>query len=214
MECHDQDEEDSTFLCPDCSFQSMNRDQLLVHLEIKHDKHICNNCNIACKSRNDSNKHIAESHRSHKPCRDYATNSCEYKECRFRHIKLQHNEQICYTCGIKSQTIKDLMVHIKDIHGSQPCTKFAKGQCDRGSRCWYNHRKSPNTNVNQSPPTARQGGFQEVFQTPHPQIQVHKLSEEGQRQIVIQETQKFVTQMMPALMKQILESMTVNQTHQ
>ena len=66
MECHDQDEEDSTFLCPDCSFQSMNRDQLLVHLEIKHDKHICNNCNIACKSRNDSNKHIAESHRSHK----------------------------------------------------------------------------------------------------------------------------------------------------
>ena len=82
MECHDKDEEDSTFLCADCSFQSMNRDQLLEHLETKHDKHICNICNIACKSGNDLNKHTAQSHKSHKPCREFATISCDYKsEC-------------------------------------------------------------------------------------------------------------------------------------
>ena len=214
MECHDNDEEDSTFLCVDCSFQSMNRDQLLEHLETKHDKHICNTCNIACISRNDLNKHIAQSHKSHKPCREYATNSCDYKsECKYRHIKLKHNEQICYTCGKRTQTIKELMAHIKDVHGSQPCTKYAKGQCDRGSKCWYNHSKT-NIHSNQSPSTARLECFQKVIPIPHPQIQVQKLSEEGQRQIVVQETQKIVTQMMPVLVKQILESMSGNQTPQ
>ena len=84
MACHDNNEEDSTFLCRDCSFQSMNRDQLLELLETKHNKYICDTCNIACASRNNLNKHIAQSHKSHKPCRDFATNSCEYKsECKY-----------------------------------------------------------------------------------------------------------------------------------
>ena len=33
MTCHGNEEEDSSFLCRDCSFQAMNRDQLLEHLE-------------------------------------------------------------------------------------------------------------------------------------------------------------------------------------
>ena len=53
MSCHDSDEEDSSFLCGDCSYQAMNRDQLLEHLENRHDKHICNSCNIECKSKNE-----------------------------------------------------------------------------------------------------------------------------------------------------------------
>ena len=64
MTCHDNDEEDSTFLCEDCPFQCINRDQLLEHLETKHEKHICNTCNIACKSKTFLNKHILESHKS------------------------------------------------------------------------------------------------------------------------------------------------------
>ena len=142
------------------------------------------------------------------------TKSCDYKsECKYRHIKLKHNQQICYTCGKRTQTIKELMAHIKDVHGSQPCTKYAKGQCDRGRKCWYNHRKT-NIHLNQSPPTARLEGFQKVISVPYPQIQVRKLSEEGQRQIVVQESQKKVTQMMPALVKQILELISGNQTPQ
>ena len=131
MACHDNDEEDATFLCKDCSFQSMNRDQLIDHLETKHEKYICNTCNIACMSKNELSKHIVQNHKSHKPCRDFAANSCEYRsECRYKHIKVQKNEQICYTCGEKTQTIKDLMIHIKETHGSQSCTKFSRGQCD------------------------------------------------------------------------------------
>ena len=127
MSCHDNDEEDSSFLCGDCSFQSMNRDQLLEHLETKHENHICNTCNIGCTSKNALNKHIAENHKSHKPCRDYATNSCDYEsQCKYRHIRLKENEQICYTCGERTKALKDLMTHIKDTHGSQPCTRFAK----------------------------------------------------------------------------------------
>ena len=61
----------------------------------------------------------------------------------------------------KNQYMKDLMVHIKDAHGSQPCTKFGKGQCDRQSRCWYSHSKLPNINANLPEPTARQVFFSE-----------------------------------------------------
>ena len=212
MECHDNNEEDSTFLCNECPFQSMNRDQLLEHLETKHDKHICNTCNIACRSKNDLNKHIGESHKSHKPCREFATNSCSYKsECKYRHIKLKHNEQICYTSGKRTVTINDLMTHIKNIHGNQPCTRYAKGQCDRGSGCWYYHSKTPINNSNQS---ERLQGFQKVLPAQNLQIQVHNLSEEGRRQIVVQETQKIVTQMMPELVKQILDSIALNQVPQ
>ena len=213
MACHDKDEEDSSYLCGDCSYQAMNRDQLLEHLEKKHDKHICNSCNIACISKNELKKHIGESHRSHKPCRDYATNSCEYAECRFRHIKLRENEHICYKCGVRSSTIKDLMMHIREIHGSEPCTKFAKGECDRNLRCWYSHSRLPTRAQKQSysqedfreGPTARRP----VIDTRSPtRAQVHQVSENIQKQKITEVTQKVLAQIMPSLVKQIME--TVN----
>ena len=144
MTCQDKDEGDSSFLCGDCSFQAMNRYQLLEHLEKKHDKHTCNSCNIACNSNNALNKHIKDHHKSHTPCRDYVSNSCDYdSDCKYNHIKLQENEHICYTCGEQTFIIKDLMSHIKETLGSQPCTKYAKRQCNRKNRCWYTHGKSP-----------------------------------------------------------------------
>jgi hypothetical protein len=227
MSCHDGNEEDSTFLCGDCSFQSMNRDQLLEHLETKHDKHICYMCNIASKSKNELNKHIAQSHKSHKPCRDFATNSCHYKsECKYKHIILQRNEQICYTCGTRTNTMKDLMAHIKEVHGSQSCTKSATGQCDRGRRCWYSHSKHTSNNRNQSTPTKRQGGVQEDeeedFQEsprrprrPYSQVagagnnqqeEVHKVSENTQHQNLIEATRAALSQLMPTIVQKILES--------
>ena len=228
MTCRDHDEEDSTFLCGDCPFQCMNRDQLLEHLETKHEKHICNTCNIACKSKTFLNKHILESHQSYKPCRDYATNTCDYKSgCRFRHIKLKKDEYICYTCGLRIQTLRDLMAHIKEIHGSQACTKFAKGQCDRGSRCLYSHSKTRGHKVNHSTPTERQGDVledeEEVFQEspkrsrrPYSQVaaansshqeRVYNVSGGTQHQKVVEVTQAALTQMMPILVQKILESM-------
>ena len=217
MSCHDSDEEDSSFLCGDCSYQAMNRDQLLEHLENRHDKHICNSCNIACKSKNELKKHIEENHKSHKPCRNYATNSCEYgAECRFRHIKLRENEHKCYKCGVRTATIKDLMMHIREIHGSQPCLRFAKGECDRKTRCWYSHSRLPTTTPTQTlshsqedfweGPTTRSQHSPVVTTRSPIRVQVHKVPENIQRQKITEATQKVLAQIMPDIVKQIMET--------
>ena len=75
MKCHDDIEEDSMFNCTECQFQSMNKDQLIKHLVIKHDKYTCNTCNIICNGKDKLNIHILHSHKSNKPCKHYATNS-------------------------------------------------------------------------------------------------------------------------------------------
>ena len=158
-----------------------------------------------------------QNHKSHKPCRDFATNSCEYRsECRYKHIKLQKNEQICYTCGEKTQTIKDLMIHIKETHGSHSCTKFSRGQCDRGSRCWYKHEQISIGNGKQSTPNDRQEEedyFQESPRRPrrpYSQVvgagnsqpkQVHQVSGDSQQQKIVEETHSALTQMMTQFSK-------------
>ena len=122
--------------------------------------------------------------------------------------------------------MKDLMVHIKEVHGSQSCTKFAKGQCDRGRRCWYSHSKHTSNNQNQSTPTARQGwvqedeeeDFQESPRRPrrpysqvagagsnHPE-EVHKVSENTQHKNLIEATHAAQSQLMPTIVQKILES--------
>ena len=221
MTCHGNEEEDSSFLCRDCSFQAMNRDQLLEHIEIKHGKLICNSCNIACNNRNELNKHIKERHTSHKPCREYATNSCQYQsDCNYKHIKLKENEHICYTCGVIVPTIKDLMIHIKEIHGSQPCTKFARGKCDRNSRCWYSHNKLPAINNSMDTSYSREQDFCQVPTTPRQyssvvgtrmasKMQVHQVSENVQNKNIIRVTQEILTQLMPTLIKDIIKSMNL-----
>ena len=123
------------------------------------------------------------------------------------------------TCGLRIRTMRDLMAHIKKIHGSQACTKFAKGQCDRGSRCLYSHSKTRSHKVNHSTPTVSQGGVQEdeneVFQEsprrlkrPYSQMAGagsshqepgHKVSGGTQHQKVVEVTQAALTQMMPML---------------
>ena len=38
MEVHDEDEEDGSFTCDNCSYQTISRDQLIEHTEKKHIK--------------------------------------------------------------------------------------------------------------------------------------------------------------------------------
>ena len=203
-------EEDSSFCCGECSFQTNNKHTLIQHLERSHSKHICNNCNMFLDSKNKLNQHIQEEHKSHKPCREY----------KFKHIKLQDNKQICYKCGTITATVKDLIKHIQEIHGSQPCTKFAAGQCDRNTRCWYSHSSIPNNPTSQNtsnvdeqdfrdPPTIRRLYSQVVGAGR--QQQVHQVSQETQHQKISQATHAILEQLLPSLVKQIIESLNNNQ---
>ena len=214
-------EEDGTFCCGECSFQTNNKNTLIQHLERSHNKHICNNCNMFLNSKNQLNQHIQDEHITYKPCRDYATNSCEYKEeFRYRHIKLRDNEHICYKCGTLSATVKDLMKHIQEIHGSQPCTKFAIGQCDRNSRCWYSHSNVTNNTTTQNtsnvedqdfqgPPTTR-GQYSQVVGAGRQQ-KMHQVSKETQHQKIFQATHAILDQLLPSLVTKIIESLNNNQ---
>ena len=211
MKSHNDETDDSSFTCKYCSYQSMNRDQLVEHLERKHVKYICNKCNKSCDSKHELGQHIQEDHISHKPCRYFATASCEYDdECRFEHVILRKDQHICYTCGVIKTSVKDLMVHIKEIHGSQPCTKYAEGKCDRNSRCWYSHNNLPTV---QPPYISENQGFQETPTMRHystmvgAQHQMHKLWTSAQNQNLKQATHRILTEAMPNLINQILKSL-------
>ena len=174
--------------------------------------YFCNKCNLACNNKNELNLHINDEHKSHKPCRYYATDSCQYNEdCHYKHIKLIDNEQICFTCGVKASTIKDLMTHIKEIHGAQPCTKFSEGKCDRNTRCWYSHSRLPHSKNTNG--TINIDNFYQVPNTSRKKyssvVEMHQVSQEAQYQIITQETQKFLAQIMPDLVKKVLESMKI-----
>ena len=211
MKSHDNDNQgESVFTCRECDFQSVNREQLIEHIKRKHNKHICNSCNISCNSKSDLSSHILKTHKSeHKPCRNFASNKCDYnEECRYKHIKLKENEHICFTCGFIASSIKNLMQHIMEIHGSQPCRKFAERKCDRGQLCWFSHDK-----ISKTAPT-QEVDFQEIPTTRRQMSsvvgaqdsQLHQMSTEAQNQKIFLATQRVITQMMPTLVKQIMDS--------
>ena len=130
---HEEDlNDDYSFSCRKCDFQSQTMTQLVEHLKIKHDLHTCSSCNVTCASKNELDTHIIEKHKSHKPCRNFP--SCEYDgECRFKHVKLKENEHICFKCGDIVISMKDLIKHIKEAHGHEPCHKYAENNCAQGS---------------------------------------------------------------------------------
>ena len=205
----DHEEDDSSFSCGKCDFQSQTRNQLVEHLKKKHDLHTCTSCNVTCASKTELDTHILEhnrsnkyidNHASHKPCTYYATNECDYNddECRYNHIKLRKDQHICYTCGNIETSSKCLITHIRKEHGNQPCIKFAKNECRR-TQCWF----SPNQDFLLPPPRVWHGPLEGA------QMSVHKVSEEAQHQIILQATQKILAQMTPILVEKIIESMKI-----
>ena len=139
-------------------------------------------------------KHIFENHKSHKPCREFAKNNCDYStECRYKHIILQQGERICYKCGEKLKTQGLLMKHIKETHDDILCKNFLEKTCSYGTRCMFRHKETTAKNVirpqigNQAKetqkagfwevPTAGQSGPTVGFQRPVTQQEVMNMSQ-------------------------------------
>ena len=106
------------------------------------DKISCRNCHESCSTKDDLDKHIIQKHISYKPCRNFATNSCEYNPCRFSHVMLREGEHRCYKCGDKFTRKFILLNHIKNAH-NDICLKFQEGNCTYGSRCVFKHTQAP-----------------------------------------------------------------------
>ena len=114
-------------------------------------------------------------------------------------------------------THKDLMTHIKEVHGSEPCTRFEKGNCDQNTKYWYSHNRiAENTSTQnttyieeedlQEVPTTRRL-FSQVVGTRSSPLQVHQVSEETQRQKIYQSTHSVLTQLMPSIVEKIMKSL-------
>ena len=110
----------------------------------------CRNCDEICGNKEELNYHIIENHKSYKPCRNFATNNCEYKECRFNHVVLKQGEQVCYKCNDKFTRKSMLPNHIRNIH-NDPCLKFQEGNCTYGAKCVFKHIGVPAQNVTRRP---------------------------------------------------------------
>ena len=86
MEIYDGEEDDASFTCRYCAYQAMNWDQCQEHIERTHklenaSEHVCDLCNMKFKNQKDMNKHSRIIHRkSHKPCRNFPSNNCEYEK--------------------------------------------------------------------------------------------------------------------------------------
>ena len=101
MEILDEEEEDGSFTCEDCSYQTISRDQLIEHKEKTHTHNFqifkCDMCKIDSRSQKEVNVHNKNKHnKSFKPCRNFPSNRCECDtECAFYHVTLNQGEHIC-----------------------------------------------------------------------------------------------------------------------
>ena len=101
-----------------------------------------------------------------------------------------------------------------EIHGSQPCTKYAEGMCDRSSRCLYSHNRFnlvipvvqhpviSENHVFQANPTMTQ--YSTVVGA---QQEVHNLLTSAQNQSLKEATHRVLTEAMPNLINQTLKSL-------
>ena len=176
------------------------------------DKNTCNNCNIKCNSKTELRTHIVNNHKSHKPCRNYATGSCEHADeaCKFKHTILQKGQYICYKCGIIFKTQTDLMIHIKNIHGKEPCLRFQSDECQYGNRCIFSHVKSgakrdPRTQVTE-------GAEAQLTQEDFPELPTAAMSnlsvgDKNQNQTLESQVKRALANLMPQLTNQLVAAL-------
>ena len=154
--------------CTACSLYFRDIDDLAKHMSSTHKRTEvsilkCNQCQNNFGSDTELKKHLNNDHTSYKPCIRFAADKCNTVECRFNHIKLQQNQEICYKCGDKFDSKTVLLNHIKAKHGKEVCHRFLKNECEHSSEnCIFSH-KSPQQSVqNYASPQFQQQDFTQL----------------------------------------------------
>ena len=161
----------------------------------------CYLCNKTLKSKRELSNHIKVEHKTYQPCRNFVNNSCTYNDdCRFNHVILEEGTQICFKCG-KIETSKTaLMKHVKETHGSIPCTKFKNGICRfNESSCIFSHTNVVPCDPQQNaPPTIEsQQDFPQAWQVKPP----------DQQQLITKVVTEVMNQMMPQIIELVLQKL-------
>ena len=146
---------DGDWRCNDCPHQTNSESNLKNHIKLTHhtspqikkntepsmDKTSsqCNFCDKTFTVSNDFITHRQSAHKTFKPCRNLQ--NCDYKEsCIFNHSPLEEGKYLCFECGKKCDTFKELMHHRKNNHNMDKCLKFMRNNCPfNDASCWYKH---------------------------------------------------------------------------
>lgn len=179
------------------------------------------------ESEKEVKSHIRNMHKTHKPCKNFQLNQCQYaQDCSFRHIILQEGEYICYKCGNTYPSKTEMMKHVKEIHGNIICHRFLRNECTYNTRCLFSHRNQGAHAVE----IGLDGSQASVIPTPtaqdfpHPPIalgpvggretrpqanisQVQQMSVWNHQQILTVTTQ-VISQLMPTIMNQITATLS------
>ena len=145
-----------------------------------------------CISKEDLDKHIIENHKSYKPCRNFATNNCEYTRCRYEHIILKTGEQMCYKCGDKFSRKSFLLNHIRNNH-DEPCLKYLEGNCTHGIKCVFKHTSAQRVAIT---PAANESQRSDFLLTP---ASGKRLLGDQEKTLSNQEILRMITQMREGL---------------
>ena len=154
------------------------------------------------------------SHKSHKPCRNYATGPCEHQseECQFNHIILQRGQHICYKCGKTFKTQTDLINHIKITHGKELWLKFQRGECQHGNRCIFTHVNMTARNVARPQEQIETEGAGALPQEDFPELPTAALSrlsvgDQNQNQTLESQVKRALANLMPQLTHQLVTAL-------
>ena len=225
---HEEEVDDGDFTCDMCSYQNNSRDQLAKHIRDAHEKNNsnqntdavlkCKQCGNQSKDKNELIKHLRDAHKTYKPCIKFKSNNCKALECRFRHIRLQENEEICYKCGKTFTSKTEIISHIKEKHSNEVCHKFLSNQCDRSSEdCIFSHRATQNMSLNPENPIQPQ--TEDFHQAPplqspalgRPNMSEHiQIKQQANGSQTIQAFQASLIQMIPQIIAQVVTALTLN----
>ena len=150
--------------CEKCAFKTDTSQLLVHHMNLNHKETTpmkCSFCPATFIEKKNIYAHRKQYHYSFKACINI--NNCSFKDlCSFNHNPITEGASICYQCGNEFLNINDLMVHKKNDHKKELCTKFQIGKCTKNP-CWYTHEMSQQT---QAPKQTQ--GFWQVQSNPVP----------------------------------------------
>ena len=210
--------EDGDYTCHECEFQTNN----LVNFTNHSTKHRpnenliversfrCNFCALTFGTKQELNQHKKQNHRTFKPCKNYATNNCEFdSDCLYNHVALKEGEFICFRCGDRFHVKRNLVNHIQTIHGHIQCRKFKDNNCTFGNKCLFKH--NVNSEQSEDEPKPKKSQNNQIFcldsQNPDPLDwpQLKKPEKmETHLQMLTQMNSEMITNLLPEMMKQIV----------
>ena len=130
--------------CDKCLDQSKTGNHVEKHIHERHESYrdsqiYCDMCNKPFRTKRELSHHMSADHKSYKPCDYFKEGKCDVDgECRYNHEILEPGQEICFKCGDKFNSKRDLRRHIEEIHGHEICHRYIQNKCTV-RRCLFSH---------------------------------------------------------------------------